>query len=162
MDSLSFYYHNHELKNIDTQKYNIDNFFSLAEEPQVKTEFKTKEGFMVKTYVLSNIAGTVLDRNKTKHTVTLLTTDGVVQVKVWNAQFAKYDRRISEVGEDGKKHVMEPSWFTRGNLLYIQGMRRGNYFIPKAYKSSPHKCPIMKITAVDDSTFLYTDKRYDE
>lgn len=162
MDSLSFYYHDHELKNIDTQKYNIDNFFALAEEPPVKTEFKTKEGYMVKTYVLSNIAGTVLDRNKTKHTVTLLTTDGVVQVKVWNAQFAKYDRRISEVGEDGKKHVMEPSWFTRGNLLYIQGMRRGNYFIPKAYKSSPHKCPIMKITAVDGSTFLYTDKRYDE
>ena len=94
--------------------------------------------------------------------VSLLTPSGVVNVKIWKNQFAKYDKQISEIQPDGKKKVREKSWFSRGNLLYIQGIRRGDSFIPKAYKNSKHKIPIMKITKVDGEDFIYTDKRYDE
>ena len=50
--------------------------------------------------------------------------------------------------EAGKKTITERSWFTRGNKLIIQGMRRGDNFIPKAYKSSPYK-PITLISKID-------------
>ena len=90
------------------------------------------------------------------------TPDGVVNVKIWKNQFAKYDKQISEVGADGKKHVMEKSWFQRGNLLYIQGIRRGDSFIPKTYKGSLHRIPIMKITKIDGKNIEFTNLRYDE
>ena len=61
-----------------------------------------------------------------------------------------------------KKKVKEKSWFGRGNLLYLQGIRRGDAFIPKAYKGSMHKIPIMKIITVNDDKIIFTDKRYDE
>lgn len=158
MDSLSFYYHEHELAHINKAIYNISNYFELPEDPVVEFEITERN---IKLYKLNYIMGAVLDKNKMKHTVTLLTIDGVVQLKVWNSQFAKFDKRISQV-IDGKKKTLEESWFTRGNLLYIQGMRRGNYFIPKAYKNSAFRNPIMKITEVHGETFTYVDERYDD
>ena len=162
IDSMSFYYHPHELSSIDFQKYSIQNFFAMPQDPVIDRRIPTKDGKTIDLYQLTCICGTVLDKNKLKNSISLLTPTGVVNVKIWKNQFAKYDKQISEIQPDGKKKVCEKSWFTRGNLLYLQGIRRGDAFIPKAYKSSPHKCPIMKITAVDGSTFLYTDKRYDE
>ena len=97
-----------------------------------------------------------------KNSVTLLTPTGVVTVKIWKNQFAKYDKQISEIQQDGKKKVREKSWFSRGNLLYLQGVRRGDAFIPKAYKNSEHKIPIMKIISVEGDKIIFTDKRYDE
>ena len=161
IDSMSFYYHPHELSSIDFQKYSIQNFFAMPQDPVIDRRIPTKDGKTIDLYQLTYICGTVLDKNKLKNSISLLTPTGVVNVKIWKNQFAKYDKQISEIQPDGKKKVCEKSWFTRGNLLYLQGIRRGDAFIPKAYKSSPHKCPIMKITAVDGSTFLYTDKRYD-
>ena len=61
----------------------------------------------------------VIDKDKNKSTVTLLTTTGVVTVKVWKNQFAKWDKQISARGDDGKKHVLEKSFFQRGNKLII-------------------------------------------
>lgn len=162
IDSMSFYYHPHELANIDYQRYGIQNFATMPPTPIVDRCFPTKDGKIIELYQLTYICGTVLDKNKLKNCITLLTPTGVVTVKIWKNQFAKYDKQIYEIQPDGKKKVREKSWFTRGNLLYLQGIRRGDAFIPKAYKSSPYKCPIMKITAVDGPTFLYTDKRYDE
>ena len=83
--------------------YNISNFFDLNEEPEEVYSFTTKEGFTVRMNKLYRIAGTVLAKDKTKHSVTILTEDGVVNVKVWNSQFAKYDKQISEKQADGKK-----------------------------------------------------------
>ena len=97
-----------------------------------------------------------------KNSISLLTPTGVVTVKIWKNQFAKYDKQISEIQSDGKKKVREKSWFSRGNLLYLQGIRRGDAFIPKAYKNSLHRIPIMKITSVEGDRITYTDKRYDE
>jgi DNA polymerase-3 subunit alpha len=86
-------------------------------------------------FKINRIAGTVIDKDKNKSTVTLLTTTGVVTVKVWKNQFAKWDKQISARDEAGQKHVMEKSFFQRGNKLIITGIRRGDNFIPKKYKN---------------------------
>ena len=133
MESVSFYSHAHELA--AASKY-YDDFFKLQEEPMIDNVFTSKNGDEIKTYKLSRIIGTVIDKNKLKNTVTLLTPTGVVSVKVYKNQFALYDKQISQIGDDGKKHVIEPSWFKRGTLLMVQGIRRGSDYIPKKYRSS--------------------------
>ena len=144
MESVSFYSHEHELA--AASKY-YDDFFELPEEPEIDNVFTSKTGDEIKTYKLARIVGTVIDKSKMKNTVTLLTPSGVVSVKVYKNQFALYDKQISQIGEDGKKHVVEPSWFKRGTLLMIQGIRRGADFIPKKYRSSSFPV-ISKITEV--------------
>jgi DNA polymerase-3 subunit alpha len=102
---------------------------------------------------LFRICGTVLDRDKSKKTVTLLTTSGVVTVKIYKNQYSQFDKQLSERGEDGKKHVVEASWFKKGTLLLVQGIRRGDNFIPKKTRSSIYPV-ISKITEVRDDGSL--------
>lgn len=137
MDSLSFYYHEHELKDLRTEIYDIDDYNKI-EENEIDRQFITKTGDEIILYKIHRIAGTVIDKNKNKNTVTLLTTSGVVTVKIWKNQFAAWDKQISEKGIDGKKHVIEKSWFTRGNKLIITGMKRDDTFIPKKYKNTSY------------------------
>ena len=62
-----------------------------------------------------------------------------------------------------RKKVREKSWFSRGNLLYLQGVRRGDAFIPKAYKKEVNiEFLLWKITSVEGDKIIFTDKRYDE
>ena len=136
MESLSFYYHEHELTNLKNDAYGIVNFFDLPEEPKIDRTFTTKDGSVITMFEINRIAGTIIDKDKNKSTVTLLTTRGVVTVKVWKNQFAKWDKQISVRGDDGKKHVIEKSFFQKGNLIIITGIRRGDNFIPKKYKST--------------------------
>ena len=119
--------------------YDISNYFELDEEPQVDRVFTTRDGSEIKMFKISRIAGTVIDKDKNKSSVILLTPTGVVTVKVWKNQFAAWDKQISERGADGVKHVIEKSFFTRGNKLIITGIRRGDNFIPKKYKNTPHE-----------------------
>ena len=162
IESMSFYYHDHELKNVNKMVYDLKDFNKLPEKPIVARRIPTKDGKEIELLELSHICGTVLDKNKMKNSISLLTPSGVVNVKIWKNQFAKYDKQISEIQQDGKKKVREKSWFSRGNLLYLQGVRRGDAFIPKAYKNSEHKIPIMKIISVEGDKIIFTDKRYDE
>ena len=162
IESMSFYYHEHELKNVNRMIYDIVDFNKLPEQPIVARRIPTKDGKEIELLELSHICGTVLDKNKLKNSISLLTPSGVVNVKIWKNQFAKYDKQISEIQADGKKKVMEKSWFSRGNLLYLQGVRRGDAFIPKAYKGSMNRIPIMKITSVEGDKIIFADKRYDE
>ena len=154
MDSVSFYHHEHELAHVPKDVYDISNFFDLNEKPEEEYSFTTKEGFTVRINKLYRITGTVLAKDKAKHSVTILTEDGVVNVKVWNNQFAKYDKQISEKQADGKKKILEKSWFSRGNKLIFTGIRRGADFIPKVYKNSEWKNPIQLITSIDEQGFL--------
>jgi DNA polymerase-3 subunit alpha len=162
IESMSFYYHEHELKHVNRMIYDIKDFNKLPEKPIVARKIPTKDGKEIELLELAHICGTVLDKNKMKNSISLLTPTGVVTVKIWKNQFAKYDKQISEIQSDGKKKVREKSWFSRGNLLYLQGVRRGDAFIPKAYKGSTHRVPIMKITSVEGDKIIFTDKRYDE
>jgi DNA polymerase-3 subunit alpha len=148
MDAVSFYSHAHELENVDLDYYGFSDFFDLPEDPEIDRVIPIK-GKMVPILRLHRIIGTVLDRDKAKKTVTLLTTRGVVTVKIFGGVFAQYDKQISERGADGKKHVIEKSMFSRGNKIIVSGVRDGDSFRAKKYsKTSWHL--VEQITDVDE------------
>ena len=159
MDAVSFYYHEHELKGVDFDLYLIDDFFKLSEQAEVERVLPIK-GKHVPIFKLHRIAGTVLERNKTKKTVQLLTTEGVVSVKIYGA-FEAYDRQISVKGQDGKKHVIEKSMFTRGNKIIVTGIRSENDFIAKVYKATPwHR--VEQIVDIDGDRLVIKTERAGE
>jgi DNA polymerase-3 subunit alpha len=71
-----------------------------------------------------------------------------------------FDKQISVRGEDGVKHVVEKSWFNRGNMIVVNGMRSGDDFVSKKYAStSGHQ--LYRIERVnDDGTLVLKDHRY--
>lgn len=154
MDALGTYCHNHELANLNKRAYGIVDFESLDPEPVIASEFTTKDGGVIRMYEISRICGTVIDKDKNKSTVVLLTpTMQVVNVKVWKNQYAKWDRQISRKNPDGTKTIIEKSFFARGNKLIITGIRRDDDFVPKKYKSTP--LPLFeKIEEMDEEGFI--------
>ena len=152
MDSVCFYHHKHELALINKNKYGIVDYNSLSEEPIIDNTWTTKEGKEIPIFKLVRICGTVIDKNKTKNIVTLLTNNGVVNLKIYRAQFSKYDKQISVKDEvTGKKTIVERSWFKRGNKLMVAGIRRGDNFVPKVYKNNIFEFPIELIVNIDDN-----------
>lgn len=135
MDSVSFYQQEHELAHVNFNKYNIDNFYTLPKEPEVDYSFISSKGEPINLYKIKKIAGTVIDKNKDKSTITLLTVDGVVTVKAYGVM-QQYDKQISEIGEDGKKHIIQKSIFTRGNKIIVNGIKKDDLFIAKTYKNT--------------------------
>lgn len=157
MDSVSFYSHPHELENVDMERYNFDDFFKLSENPDIERIINIK-GKQVPLFRIHRIIGTVLDRDKAKKTVTLLTTSGVVTVKIYGGVFSYYDKQISEKGADGKKHVIEKSIFSRGNKLIITGIRRDDYFLAKKYSRTPYHL-VEQIISIDENGNIETTCR---
>ena len=159
MDSISCYIHDHELKNLKNGLYGLVNYGDLPDEPIVNYEFKSKEtGQKIPLFKINRIAGTVLDKDKGKKTVTLLTTDSVVTVKIFGDAFTHYDKQISEKQADGVKHIIEKSIFSRGNKIIVTGIRREDNFICKKYKSTPH--PLVElITDIDENGYIQTYHR---
>jgi DNA polymerase-3 subunit alpha len=157
MDSVSFYSHDHELTNLDMDRYELTDFADLPEDPIVDRVITIK-GKQVPLLKLFRICGTVLDRDKAKKTVTLLTTSGVVTVKIFGGVFAQYDKQISERGADGKKHVIEKSMFSRGNKIIVIGVRDGDAFRAKKYSKTPFHL-VEQIVDVSDSGLMITRSR---
>ena len=144
MDSVSCYFHEHELARVNNAYYGFSNFFELPEEPEIERVFEIK-GKRVPIFKIHRIYGTVLDRDKMKKLVTLLTPEGVVTVKIFGEVFNIYDRQISEKGVDGRKHVIEKSMFARGNKIVVCGIRDGDSFRAKKYKATPyHLCELIE------------------
>lgn len=135
MEVMCFYYHDHELAHLDQLKYGFVDYFNLPEEPVVERSF-FKGGKEIQIFKLSKICGTCIAKDKAKGTVTLLTPTGVVTVKFRKEYFSMFDKQISERGADGIKHVIEKSWFNRGSMIVVQGIRSGDAFIAKKYASS--------------------------
>jgi len=135
MEALCFYYHDHELAHINNFRYGFVNFYDLPVEPEIDRSF-IKGGKTINLYKLYKICGTCIAKNKNKSTVSLLTTNGVVDVKFRKEYFALFDKRISAKGEDGKKHIIEKSWFDRGSMIIVQGIRLDDMFVSKKYASS--------------------------
>lgn len=155
MDSLCMYYHEHELANVNKEKYNIVAFEEMSEEPEVAYKYFWRNQEKAR-FVLKRICGTVLDKDKNRNTVTLLTPDGVCDVKFYKGQFGFYDRQIAQVNEDGSKTVLEKSWFQRGTKLLITGFRRGDNFVPRQYKDSVYKHSVQLIKGIDEDGSLQT------
>lgn len=110
MDSVSFYYHPHELAKVKLSDYGIVDFNKLDETPEINRICNIK-GKQIPIYSIFRIAGTVLDKNKNKSSITLLTTTGVVNVKMYGLAFNDFDKQISVRDADGKKKIIEKSWF---------------------------------------------------
>ena len=137
MDSISCYIHEHELADVDMGAYKLDEFYDLPTTPEIERYIPIK-GKMVPILKLHRIIGTVLDRDKAKKSVVLLTTEGVVTVKIYGGVFAEYDKQLSEKRPDGTKHVIEKSIFSRGNLIAIIGVRDEDSFRAKKYSKTPY------------------------
>ena len=148
LQSLSFYHSGHPLSNtvlpipvsrLDEIKENeIEGFWSI-------------KGKQIPRYKLYTIIGSVIDKDKTKGLVTLSTPDGVIDIKVFKQQFARYARTISEVDENGNKDILEDSFFDKGTFLAVTGVLRGQVFCPKTYKSTGFD-PILKIVLNEDGS----------
>lgn len=154
MSSASCYFHEHELDNVNYGYYKIDDYFQLSSEPDIERIINIK-GRTIPLYKIHRIAGTVLDRDKNKKTVTLLTTKGVVTVKIYGNAFSHYDKQISERDVSGVKHVIEKSWFSRGNKIIVTGVRTGDTFLCKKYKSTPFHL-VELITSIDENKTIKT------
>ena len=159
MEVLCFYYHKHELAHINNDKYGFVDFHALPEDPVIEKTFQ-KAGKNINIFHLNRICGTCIAKNKTKSTVTLLTTSGVVNVKFRKEYFAMFDKQISERGADGVKHVVEKSWFNRGNMIVVTGIRSGDDFVSKKYASTGgHQ--LYKIDEVlENGDLILKDSRY--
>ena len=156
MDSISCYIHDHELKNLKNGFYGFAEYSKLPEDPVVNYEFRSKEtGQKIPLFKICRIAGTVLDKDKNKKMVTLLTNDSVVTVKIFGDAFTHYDRQISEKQPNGTKKVVEKSWLSRGNKIIVTGIRRDNNFIAKKYKNTPYHL-VELITSIDDNGYIKT------
>ena len=159
MDALCFYYSDHELKNVDMRKYGLVDFFKLPEEPTVDKVFK-KGSAVIPIYKIHKICGTCIAKNKTKSTVYILTTTGVVPVKFRQEYFGLFDRQVSQVNSDGTKKVVEKSWFNRGNMIMVQGIRRGDEFVAKKYQSTGgHQLYHIDAVYADGSLDLRSDRK---
>lgn len=154
MDSLSFYSHDHELKHVNHELYGIRDYNELPKTPQVIGAYYRK-GIQFNKYQIDRIAGTVLDRDKTKKTVTLLTTTGVVTLKFNDGQFNFYDKSISKE-INGKKTVIEKGWFNRGTLLTVTGYRFGETFRVKKNNDTVYQHSVQKILVVNEDGTIVT------
>ena len=160
MTSLGFYYHDHELTSINDDEYGIVEFDSLPEEPLVDYTFR-RNGRDIPIFSTFRLCGTVIAKDDLKSSISILTKgSGVVNVKMTKDYYARYNAQLSEVGIDGKKHVMEKGWFKRGTLVVVNGFRRGNTFVLKSYKKT-NSHQLYRITQVnDDGTICMTNARY--
>ena len=135
MEVLGFYHSPHELLGLQADTVSIKNLMDGDYKHQV------------------NIAGTVLGKDAYKHMVTILTVDGVIDLKFSNEQFAKYNRIISDV-INGSKKVLEKSWFVKGTLVYVKGFKMGETFRVRQ---------ISKIISIkDNGKAVMTKYRYGE
>ena len=161
MQSLHYYYHEHELAHVNLAKYGIVDFETL---PETLTPTGTKvnrNGEEVPTYDLVRICGTVINSDNNKHIVTILTNFGkVVDVKFYSGSYIYYNKVISYQDEKGVKHRVEGSWFDRGSLILLSGVRRELSFLPKTDWSKGYRHSVELITGVlDDGTLLLKEER---
>lgn len=158
MDSMSFYRTKHELKEVDYSEYGIVAFNSLPSEAE---KVASGRWFRNKT---NSIIGTIINKNKTKGSIHILTPEGdVVLVKMYKEQFSHYDKQISRRLPDGKKQVIEKSWLTRGQKIFLHGFRRDDQFVPRVYGGSPYPA-VALITSLNekDGTFSLKVERESE
>ena len=154
MDSVGFYYSEHPLLSVNSGLYNLSKYSDMNESPIVKKTGTTKDGRVYTLFKTSRICGTVIAKDDRKSMITILTPyKEVVSVKFYKDFYARLNAQLSEVGKDGKKHVIEKSWFNRGTHLIINGFRRDNTFVARAYKKDGEH-QVYKITEIKPNGLL--------
>lgn len=162
MQALHYYYHEHELAHVKRGFYHIVDFDSLPETPEVTNTAVGRDGREYLVYGnLVCICGTVINSDNNKHIVTILTDYGkVVDIKFPAPKYIHYNKVISEIDDKGVKHKIEGSWFDRGNLILVSGIRRELSFLPKTDWKQGFKHSIQLITHVnEDGTLVLREER---
>ena len=158
MDSLGFYYHEHPLAHINKEQYNIKEYSNLPSNPEIARTFK-RGNSTFNTFKTCRIIGTVIAKDDAKSCISVLTPkSGVVTVKMSRDFYARLNRQISEMQSDGKKKVMEKSWFTRGTLVMLNGFKRSGMFFTKSYRNE-NSHQFYKITKVNNDGTIETEWR---
>lgn len=158
MDSVCFYYTEHELKDLDYNKYGISSITNMPEDPIVDN-YWVRGNKKIPIFKLYKIAGTVVDKNDTKHTLSFCTREGMIMVKFTRDLYAMFKKQISVTLPNGKKQVMEKSWFKRGSKLLLTGFRRDDTFVVKTYKST-NSHAIYHIDKIEGSEILIRHERF--
>lgn len=160
MEALCFYYHDHELVNVNKRKYGIANFFKLSPESEIASFFK-RGGRQIPIYATYKIIGTVIGKNDNKAMISLLTTEGVVTVKFSKEYYSMYSHRISEAQPNGTNKIVEQGWFVRGTKLLIVGYRRDQQFVAKTYANTGmHQLYRITDLSADGRDIKITHDRY--
>ena len=108
----------------------------------------------------NSIIGTVIGKDNTKGSVSLLTREGdVVLIKMFKGSFSHWNKQVSERQKDGTKKVVDKSWFTRGNKLFIHGFRRDDQFVPKTYSDSAYPELALITEEFDNGTIALKTER---
>ena len=84
--------------------------------------------------------------------------DDIVTVKYYAGNFVHYNQKNSKE-IDGKNVTVEESWFKRGTLLLISGIKRDDMFFAKSYKTSIFNNSTMKITKVTEENELRVQEK---
>lgn len=140
MMRLSCYLHPHELANIDLEPYGVVNYFDLPRQPEAYSGYRKKskdtgEWIWVPKFNITRLAGTVLNADNNHHTVSVLTLQGVVNIKFNKGQYAFYNRRMA--GDN--------SWFKRGTLILVCGYRQDDNFRAYRYNDTIYNHTVNKI-----------------
>lgn len=159
LDSINFYYSGHPLKKVIKQlPIAVNPIDTIIEGAQDGIFFiKGKEIPRMKLYT---IAGTVIDRDRTKGLVTLQCPDGVVSLKVYKDLFATFMSVVGDIDENGEKDIEQDSFFEKGVHLLVTGIQRGMTFVPKVYKSTGRKS-ILRIVLDDEGDFVNFEEKQD-
>lgn len=149
METLGFYYHNHELINVSHAELDLVDYLTLPDVPVPERIIEIK-GHNIPIQKLVPIVGTVLDKNAIKHTIAILTPSGVVNCKMKSEDFSKYDKQISTIDPLTKqKRIVDKSWFKRGTKLALYGYRNNGQFYVRG-REKENKYPVYKILNIDD------------
>lgn len=159
LDSINFYYTDHPLRKVIKQlPIAINRVDSIIEGAQDGNFLiKGKEIPKMKLY---SIAGTVIDRDRTKGLVTLQCPDGVVNLKVYKDLFATMIAVAGDIDEEGEKDIEQDSFFEKGVHLLVTGIQRGMTFVPKVYKNTGRKS-ILRIILDEDGDFVELEEKKD-
>ena len=164
MDSMSCYIHEHELTNVDLSSYRVDNLNDVIDiNDYTKDELDTfpvnlYKGVDYIQYPKQRIAGTVINKDNTRHTITLLTTDGIMNIKFSKGAYNHYNQSVSKDNGDGTSSVLEKGWFANGIILIVVGYKDDMQFMANKHGSnylhSVVKCNILN----DNKTEMQTDR----
>lgn len=159
LDSMNFYFHNHPLRKVIKQlPIMVNPIDTIVEGAQDGMFFiKGKEIPRMKLYT---IAGTVIDRDRTKGLVTLQCPDGVINLKIYKDLFSTFMAVVGDVDESGEKDIEQDSFFEKGVHLLVTGIQRGMTFVPKVYKNTGRKS-ILKIVLDEEGDFVELEEKKD-
>jgi hypothetical protein len=146
MQSMRMYVHDHELSDVSLP-YEISDFATMPEAESDGNFFI--DGKIIPRYLIRHIVGTVIDKSKLKHKITVLTPTGPADVKIWKNQFAMYDQTLTDVNA-AEKTVIQDSFFEIGTHLMLTGVKRVNTFMLKKYKNTKIDDVILKINIKED------------